>query len=124
MYRVRTGQELRAMAIALPRFQSVLLGSFAGIALVLTAVGAARRDVLGMVLREAMQLVGLGLTLGLAGAVAAQRLLGSMLFGVRPGDPIFVTVACFVVVITSLAAAYVPAARAASVDPMQSLRTE
>ena len=62
--------------------------------------------------------------LGLAGGVGAERLLKSMAFGVRPGDPIFLTIACCVVVIASLAAAYVPAKRAASVDPMQALRSE
>ena len=62
--------------------------------------------------------------LGVAGAAAAARLLESMAFGVRPGDPIFLMIACGVMVMTSLAAAYVPAGRAASVDPMQALRSE
>ncbi len=147
VYEVRTGQERSARAIALPQFQMILMASFAGIALLLTvaglygvlsyavarrrreigvriALGAGRREVLGMVLREAMQLVGLGLLLGLAGALGVGRLLEGMAFGVRPGDPVFVAAACGLMVLTSLAAAYVPAARAASVEPMQALRSE
>src|SRR5207249_11990048 len=108
MYRVRTGQELSIIAIAQPRFQTVLMGSFAAVALLLTigglygvlsyavarrrrelgvriALGAGRGEVVGLVLREALQLVAAGLALGLAGAVAAGRLLESMVYGVRPG---------------------------------------
>jgi len=147
MYGLRTGEGLSAVAVAVPRFLMVLMGGFAGVALLLTvvglygvlsyavarrrreigvriALGAGRREVLGLVLREAMQLVAVGLILGLAGAAGTQRLLASIVFGVRPGDPIFLTVACGVMVITSLAAAYIPAVRAASVDPMQALRSE
>ena len=147
MHDVRTGEELSAAAITAPRLLTVLMGTFAGIALLLTivglygvlsyavarrrreigvriALGATRKGVLGMVLKEAMQLVIAGLVLGLAGAVGAQRLLESIAFGIRPGDPIFLVVACSAMIITSLAAAYLPAARAASVDPMQALRTE
>jgi len=125
----------------------LLMGTFAGIALLLTvvglygvlsyavarrhreigvriALGAGRREVLGMVLRDAMRLVAVGLLLGLAGAVGAQHLLEGMVFGVRPGDPIILMVSCGVMVITSLAASYLPAKRAASVDPIQALRSE
>ena len=147
MYRVRTGEELSMTAIALPRFQMVLTGIFAGVALLLTmgglygvlsyavarrhreigvriALGATRAEVLGQVLREAMWLVATGLALGLAGAAGIEHLLASMVYGVRPGDPVIVVAACGLLVITSLAAAYLPAARAASVDPMQVLRSE
>ena len=125
----------------------VLMGSFAAIALLLTvtglygvlsytvarrrreigvriALGAGRREVLGLVLRDAGLLVMAGLILGSAGALGAGRLLGSMVYGVRPGDPLILACACGIMVITSLAAAYVPALRAASVDPMQALRSE
>ena len=147
MYQVRTGEELSATAITVPRFLMVLMGSFAGIALLLTvvglygvlsyavarrrreigvriALGAGRREVLGLVLREAMLLVVVGLMLGLAGAACAQRLLDSIVVGIRPGDLTFLAGACSAIVITSLAAAYMPAARAASVDPIQALRSE
>jgi predicted permease len=147
MYKVRSGESLSTTAIAQPRFLMVLMGCFAAIALVLTAIGlygvlsyavarrrreigvrialgAGRRDVLGMVLRDAMQLVAAGLLLGLAGAIVVSRLLAGVVYGVRPGDPMILASACCLMVITGLAAAYVPAARAASVDPMKSLRSE
>jgi putative ABC transport system permease protein len=147
MYQVRTGEERSAMAFALQRFVMVLTSSFAGIALVLTvvglygllsytvarrrreiglriALGAARGEVLGLVLRQAARLVLVGLILGLAGAIGAQRLLESALFGIRPGDPVFIMMAGGLLLIAGLAAAYLPAVRAASVDPMQALRSE
>jgi predicted permease len=146
-YRVRTGDERSAMAYSAQRFVMVLMASFATIALVLTVVGiygllsyaVARRrreiglrialgagqfEVLGMVLRQAGRLVLVGLVLGLAGAAGAQRLLESIVFGVRAGDPVFLLSAAAVIVIVGLAAAYLPALRAASVDPMQALRSE
>ncbi len=147
MYQVRTGEELSKTAIAAPRFLMVLMGYFAAIALLLTmvglygvlsyavarrrreigvriALGAGRKEVLGLVFRQAMQLIAAGLVLGLAGALGVTRLFETMLFGIRPGDPVFLLGACCVLVITGMAAAYVPAARAASVDPMQALRSE
>ena len=147
MFEVRTGEERAAEAIAVPRFLTVLMSGFAGIALVLTvvglygvlsytvtrrqreigvriALGAGRGTVLGMVLRDAMRMVVFGLVIGVSGGVAAQRLLKTIAFGIQPGDPIFVTVACCVMLLASLAAAYIPALRAASVDPMQTLRSE
>ncbi len=147
MYQVRTGEELSRTAIAAPRFLMVLMGYFAAIALLLTmvglygvlsyavarrrreigvriALGAGRKEVLGLVFRQAMQLIAVGLVLGLAGALGVTRLFETMLFGIRPGDPVFLLGACCVLVITGIAAAYVPAARAASVDPMQALRSE
>jgi predicted permease len=147
VYKVRTGTELSGMAIARPRFQMVLMGSFAAAALLLTvaglygvlsyavarrqreigvriALGAERSEVIGLVFRQAALFVASGLALGLAGAAGAGRLLESMVYGIPPGAPLVVILACGVIVITSLAAAYIPAARAASVDPMQALRSE
>jgi predicted permease len=147
MYQVRTGDERSAAAYSIQRFLMVLMASFASIALVLTvvgiygllayavarrrheiglriALGAGRRDVLGMVLRQAGRLVVMGLALGLAGATGAQRLLESNVFGVRASDPVFLLSASAVIAIAALAAAWLPALRAASVDPMQALRRE
>jgi predicted permease len=147
MYEVRTGEERARAAIASMRFLTTLVGSFAAIALLLTvfglygvlsyavarrrreigvriALGAERRKVLGLVLRDAAQLVATGLTLGLVGTVACARLLETILVGVQPRDPVIVAGACCVLGITSMAAAYIPAARAASVDPIQALRSD
>ncbi|HYM11065.1 MAG TPA: FtsX-like permease family protein [Bryobacterales bacterium] len=88
------------------------------------ALGAGNRDVLGLVLREAMQLLVAGLALGLVVAGGAKHVLESIVYGARPGTPIVLAVACGIIVITGMAAACVPAARAASVDPMQVLRSE
>jgi len=147
MYGIRTGDERAAVAVAIPRFLMTLMASFALIALVLTAVGlygvlsytvarrrreigvrialgAGRRAVVGLVMREAMALVVAGLALGAVLASLTARLLERVLFGVRPGDPLVLVAGCVVLVIAGLTAAYLPAARAASVDPMQALRTE
>ena len=77
-----------------------------------------------MVLRQAGRLMVVGVVLGLAGGAGAQRLLGRIVFGVRAGDPVFLLAAGAVIVIAGLGAAYVPALRAASVEPMQALRSE
>ena len=147
MYGIRTGDERAAVAIAIPRFLMTLMASFASIALVLTAVGlygvlsytvsrrrreigvrialgAGRRAVVGLVMREAMVLVVAGIALGALLASLTARLLERVLFGVRPGDPRVLVAGCVVLVIAGVVAAYLPASRAASVDPMQALRTE
>jgi predicted permease len=147
MYDIKTGEERASVAVAIPRFLMILMGSFAAIALMLTAVGlygvlsytvarrrreigvrialgAGRRVVLGLVMREAMVLVLAGLALGVVLASIASRLLERVIFGVQPGDPTVLVAACAVLVVSGLMAAYLPAARAASVDPIQALRTE
>jgi putative ABC transport system permease protein len=144
---IRTGEGLSAAMIAPARFQTVLMGSFAAIALLLTvaglygvlsymvakrrreigvriALGAGRGEVIGIVLRRAAVLVTTGLILGSAGAFAAGRLLGNLVFGVPGGIPTIVAGACCVLAMTSSVAAFLPAARAASVDPIEALRSE
>jgi ABC-type antimicrobial peptide transport system permease subunit len=135
------------MAIARPRFLIVLMGSFAAIALLLTAVGlygvlsytvarrgreigvrialgAERGGIVRLVFRDALRLVAAGLAIGLIGAVAVQRLLESVLYEAKAGDPKMLAIACGLMVLVGLAAAYAPAARAASVDPVRALRSE
>jgi ABC-type antimicrobial peptide transport system permease subunit len=88
------------------------------------ALGAGRANVVGMVLRETMILVGIGMAAGLAAALAATRLVATALFGVKPTDPITISVVVGMVAAIALLAGYVPAHRAASVDSMIALRHE
>jgi predicted permease len=88
------------------------------------ALGAQRRDVLWMVLRGSLGVTLAGIAAGLPLAVASTRLLRSVLFGVRPGDPLVYAAAIAGIVVVSLAASLLPALRAASVDPMRALRDE
>jgi ABC-type antimicrobial peptide transport system permease subunit len=88
------------------------------------ALGATPSDVRGLVLGEGMRLAGVGAAIGLAGAVAATRLLHGLLFGVHPLDPVSLLAAAFLLVGASLLASYIPARRAMRVDPMALLRRE
>jgi ABC-type antimicrobial peptide transport system permease subunit len=133
--------------VALPRLLMVLMGAFAGLAVLLTAVGlygllsyyvtqrrreigirmalgAATTDVLRMMLREGMVLVGIGSVIGLAGGLAATTLLTALLFNVKPGDPLAIIAAVLLLLLIGLAATALPARRAAQVDPMLALRQE
>jgi len=128
-------------------FYMQLLGTFASLAFILAAVGiygvvsysvaqrtreigirvalgARRRDVLGLVLREALRLTALGVALGLVGAFVATRVLRSLLFEVKPTDP--ATFICLSLLLTfvALVASYIPARRATKVDPLVALRYE
>ncbi|HEX7359752.1 MAG TPA: ABC transporter permease [Bryobacteraceae bacterium] len=147
VYRVRTMGQVASTVIAGPRFQTLLLTSFSAIALLLTAVGlygvlaysvtrrrrelgirlalgAERTNVVGLVMRQAMLLVVIGIGFGIAGALASTRLLRTMIYGASPNVWLLLAVACAVLVITGLIAAFVPARRAASVNPMEALRSE
>ena len=88
------------------------------------ALGAARRDVLLLILRSASWLVVWGLVLGLASTWIATRLLKSFLFGVGEHDPSVVGMVSVLLLVCGLMAALLPALRAATIDPMQALRTE
>jgi ABC-type antimicrobial peptide transport system permease subunit len=88
------------------------------------ALGAQRGDVLGLWLREAGALVAIGIVLGLPAALAATRWIESFLFGLTPTDPLTIAGAIVVLGAVALLAAYLPARRAANLDPMEALRYE
>ncbi len=130
-----------------PRLGVVILGVFASVGLVLVALGvysvvaytvsrqtheigirvalgASRADVLGMVFRMGLGLIGLGVVIGGAVSLGATRVMAHQLFGVTPHDPLSLAVAVGVVAIAGIAACYFPARRATRVDPMVALRYE
>ncbi len=88
------------------------------------ALGAERRDVLRLVLGHGLALAAIGAGIGLVASFAAMRLLSTLLYGVRPTDPLTFAGSSALVILVALAASWFPARRAASIDPMQSLRTE
>jgi predicted permease len=88
------------------------------------ALGAQRSGVVGMVLRESMIMVAMGVTLGLAAAMAAGRLIASVLFGLEPTDAWTIAAAIALMAAVSFAAGYLPARRASRVEPMVALRYE
>jgi putative ABC transport system permease protein len=129
------------------RFSTSVLSAFAILALVLAALGvygvmaysvtqrtheigvrvalgAQRRDVLALVLRNGLALAALGIVAGVAGALVLTRLMASLLFEVRPGDPLTLIVVSAVLGAVALLATWLPARRAMSVDPMIALRYE
>ena len=88
------------------------------------ALGAARQQVLWMILRDSLYLVAAGLVVGLPLAWFASKLMASMLYRLSAHDPVSFVAAGLGVLVVSLAAAFIPARRAASVEPMQALRAE
>ena len=141
----RTLADVRSASLASPRLTATLLAMFGLLALVITAtgiagviafsvnqrtqefgirmaLGAARSSVLGMVLRQGLQLVLIGLAIGAAGALVLTRVLETLLFGVAPTDaPTFVMVSMVLMAVAAIAC-FVPARRAATVDPIVALR--
>lgn len=88
------------------------------------ALGAHPRSVLGMVVRTGLALAGTGILIGLAGSFALTRYIRGSLFGIQLTDPFTFTVVAFLLLIVALAASWIPAKRAAAVDPMEALRYE
>jgi putative ABC transport system permease protein len=144
---VKTMDQIKAETIVGPRFQTILLAAFSGLALALAAVGiyglvsysvaqrthemgirgalgASVPDLLRLVLRSGLTLTILGLIFGLVGSLALTRLLESLLFGVGVRDPFTMALAGAILIVVSLLACYVPARRAAKVDPAVALRYE
>jgi putative ABC transport system permease protein len=144
---MKTLDTIRDENLGQNRFRVMLLGSFAGVSLLLcaigiygvisysvtqrtreigirTALGASRGDVLRLVLRHGMGLSILGLLIGVGGAFALNHLLGSLLFGVSGRDPITLFLVALLLAGVALLACLVPARRAAKVDPLVALRYE
>jgi ABC-type antimicrobial peptide transport system permease subunit len=88
------------------------------------ALGAGKTNILGMVLRETLTLLAIGVVAGAALAVAAGDAARAMLFGLKPADPLVLVLAVGSLTLIALAASLLPAARATGVDPMQVLREE
>jgi ABC-type antimicrobial peptide transport system permease subunit len=88
------------------------------------ALGAEKRVVLMLVMREVILLTAIGLAAGLPVAIALGRFVRSQLYGIQPADPLTLTVACVSLAAVSLVAGYLPAERAARIDPMVALRYE
>ena len=144
---VQTMRDVVDRSIATPRLTGTLLASFAGLALLLAAVGiygvlsyvvsqrrqeigirlaigAAPSRVLRLVLRQGLLYAGLGAVVGLIGALAASRLLQSLLHGVEPIDPATFAVAPLLLVSVAVLASLLPAYRATRVDPVHAIRTD
>ena len=144
---VASMRQLIDRSIAQPRVNTVLLGAFAGIALLLAAVGiygvtaygvaqrtreigvrmalgARPRDVLGLVVRQGMLPVAVGTVVGLLAALAGTRVMRGLLFGIEATDPLTFTAIPALLALVALAASILPARRAARVDPMVALKEE
>jgi len=147
IFNVKTMEQRLGQSVAGQRFNTLLLAIFAGLALLLAAVGlygalsyavaerthelgvrlalgAQSRDVLRLVIGHGLKLVAIGLLIGLVGAVALTRLLGGLLFGVSATDPLTFFVVALLLVVVAVVACYLPARRATKVDPMVALRAE
>ena len=147
LYDVRTLEEHLRLSVAIPRMAALVLGIFGVLALVLAAVGlygviafsvgqrtreigvrmalgATRSDILRQVIVQGARLAGAGLLLGLAAALLAMPLMGSLLVNVSPTDVTTFVVTALVLLVVALVAAGIPARRAATVDPVTALRAD
>jgi putative ABC transport system permease protein len=137
--------DILSRAVATPRFNALLIGLFAALALALgmvglygviaysvaqrtheigirMALGAGERDIMRLVLVRGLTLTLIGVAAGLAGALALTRLMAKLLFGVKPTDPAIFAAVALLLTGVALAACYIPARRATRVDPMIALR--
>jgi putative ABC transport system permease protein len=144
---IQSMDDLLAVSVAQERFNMLLLGSFAALAVVLAgvgiygmvayrvnqrtheigvyiALGAQQRDVLRLIMKDGLKLGLMGIVLGLAGAVALTRVMVSVLFEVKPTDPATLISVALLLAAVAMLACYIPARRAVSIHPMTALRRE
>jgi putative ABC transport system permease protein len=144
---IRSLQDIRDESLGADRLRTWLVAAFSGLALLLAgigifgviaysvaqrtheigvraALGASRGQVMTLVIRQAVLLTAAGLALGLGGSVVGMRFIASLLFGVRPHDPLAIVGAVLALGTVGLLAAWIPARRAAAVDPLVALRVE
>jgi putative ABC transport system permease protein len=144
---VKTMNDWVTSAVAAPRYRTTLLALFAALAMILAAtgiygvmsysvaqrtheigvrmaLGARRRDVLKLVVRQGMILAVVGVIVGLAGAFALTRVMATLLFGVTAKDPVTFGVVAILLILVAFLACFVPARRATKVDPLVALRYE
>src|ERR1022692_4390103 len=144
---VQLMDDVLADAEARPRFLALLMTVFSGVALTIAtvgiygvisysvarrskefglrmALGAKRSDVLGLVMKQGVMLTVIGITAGLGLAFGLTRLMATLLYAIKPTDPPTFTVVPLMLAAVALLASYIPARRATTVDPMQSLRYE
>jgi putative ABC transport system permease protein len=147
VFDIRTMQEVRSGSVALYSFSSVMLGIFAGVAMILAAIGiygvmafavtqrtqeigirmalgARTADVMKLVVKHGMKLALLGIVIGLAGSWALTRFIGKLLVGVQPTDLLTFSVVSLCLLVAAFIACYLPARRATKVDPLVALRYE
>ncbi|HTM16553.1 MAG TPA: ABC transporter permease [Terracidiphilus sp.] len=147
IYRVRTMNEVMGESLQRRRLALTLLAGFAGLALLLAAIGiygvtsygvaqrkteigvrmalgANRSQVLGLIMRSGMTTIAIGLILGVVLSLALTRLMSGLLFSVHASDPLALAGAAFVLVLAALVAIFIPARRATKVNPMSALRYE
>jgi len=147
VWKIRTQESLITRAVGLPRFLAQLMGGYAALALLLAAVGiygvmsysvtqrthelgvrlalgARPGDVLRMVLRRGLLLTGIGLGIGLGGALALGRVVQALLFNTSSSDPATLAAVTVLLLVVALLASYLPARRATRVDPLLALRYE
>jgi ABC-type antimicrobial peptide transport system permease subunit len=136
-----------AESIRRPRLMAQLLGAFAGLALLLAALGtygvlsymvterrreigvrmalgAARSSVIALVMKQGLQATAIGIIAGVAGAVIANRLIATLLFGVQPTDPVTLAAVTVTIVLVATVACWLPAWRASRLDPNVVLRAD
>jgi len=144
---VHTMDEILAAAQSRPKFLTLLLMLFSGVALIIAtvgiygvisysvarrskefglrmALGAQQTDVLGLVMKQGAVLTAIGVVVGVAAALALTRLMASLLFGVQPSDALTYLFVPALLAVVALLASYIPARRATQVDPMKALRYE